>query len=107
MKILGDVLSLLEELNSYLSNGDQSDWRNFNWALKPTILTLIHHKFLEHRCEEVRLTVSCCLSAIKIIITLVAPYNDDLLRKFLQIEEILHGLHDIKAPTSGKRAKIL
>lgn len=62
---------------------------------------------MEHPYEEVRLAVASCHSEIIRITAPIAPYNDDILKKVLQlIVESLHGLHDVKAPIFGKRAKI-
>ncbi|GLJ21254.1 hypothetical protein SUGI_0390130 [Cryptomeria japonica] len=82
MKFHDGVLSKLEELDSYLSKVDQPDWRLLNWALQPSMLTLVQHKFMEHPHKDVRLAVASCLSEITRITTPVAPYNDDVLRKF-------------------------
>ncbi|GLJ10891.1 hypothetical protein SUGI_0137390 [Cryptomeria japonica] len=72
------------------------------------MLALVQLKFMGHPYKEVRLVVASCYSEIIRITTLVAPYNDDILKKVLQlIVESLHELHDVKAPTFGKRDKIL
>ncbi|GLJ23322.1 hypothetical protein SUGI_0441250 [Cryptomeria japonica] len=63
---------------------------------------------MEHPHKDVRLAVASCLDEITRITTLVAPYNDDVLRKVLQmIVKSYHGLQDVKGPTFRKRAKIL
>ncbi|GLJ36608.1 hypothetical protein SUGI_0736100 [Cryptomeria japonica] len=85
LKLSNDVLSKLEELDSYLSKADQSDWRILNWALKPSMLALVQHRLLEHPCEEVRLAVASCHNEIIRMTALVAPYNDDILGKGLQL----------------------
>ncbi|GLJ54571.1 hypothetical protein SUGI_1172100 [Cryptomeria japonica] len=72
------------------------------------MLASVQHKFMEHPYEEVRLAVASCHSEIIRITAPVALYNDDMLKKvLLLIVESLKGLHDVKTPTFGKRAKIL
>lgn len=108
IKFPDGVLSKLKELDSYLSKVDQSDCRLLNWALQPSMLALVQHKFMEHLHKDVRLAVASCLSEITRITTPRAPYNDDVLRKVLQmIVKSYHRLQDVKGPTFGKRAKIL
>ncbi|GLJ36131.1 hypothetical protein SUGI_0724820 [Cryptomeria japonica] len=64
------------------------------------MLALVHHRLLEHPYEEFRLAMATCFSEIIRITTPVAPYNDNILKRVLQlIVESLHGLHDVKAPT--------
>ncbi|GLJ34090.1 hypothetical protein SUGI_0685290 [Cryptomeria japonica] len=72
------------------------------------MLALVQLRFSEHPCDDVRLSVASCHSEIIRITTPVAPYNDDILKNVLQsIVENLQGLHDDKAPTFGRRTKIL
>ncbi|GLJ14837.1 hypothetical protein SUGI_0241370 [Cryptomeria japonica] len=63
---------------------------------------------MRNQDEEIRLTVVTCISEIMRITTPKVPYNDVILMEVLQlIVESLHGLRDVRAPTFGKRAKIL
>ena len=58
------VLFKLDELDALLSKVNQIEGKKLIWALKPAMLALIQHKFLEEPCEQVRLPVASCLSNI-------------------------------------------
>lgn len=55
------------------------------WALKPTMLALLHPNFLEEPCEGVRLLVVSCLSNIMRLTLPIAPYNDDVMRRVFRL----------------------
>ena len=63
---------MLEELESCLPKIEQSDW-SLNWALEPSMLTLVQARFLEHPSERVKLIVASCFSDVLRITTPFPP----------------------------------
>lgn len=98
----------LEELASLLSKVHQSDGKILVWSLKPTMLTLIQHNFLENPCVGVKLLVASCLSSIMMLTTPIPPYSDGLMRRvFRLIVETFQDLDNSEGPTLWKRLEIL
>jgi len=86
-----------------LSPIEKSDWKRVGWALKPSMIVLIQPMFLEHSCENVRLTVASCLSWIIALTSPLQPYNNDIMKEILLlIVETLRGLNNITLPTFQK-----
>lgn len=108
MGVTTKALLKIEELASLLSKVHRLDWKSLIWALKPAMLALIQHKFLEHPCVGVILPVSYFLSNIMMLTTPVPPYSDDLMRRvFRLIVETFQDLDYSEGPTFWKRLEIL
>jgi len=60
MRAKWKVLFKLDELDALLSKVSQLEGKKLIWALKPAMLALIQHKFLEEPCEGVKLPVAFC-----------------------------------------------
>ena len=97
----------LEELDTFLSKVGQPEWKKLSWALKQSMLALIQPKLWEHPDEEVKLTISSCLSRVVALTSPLLPYNNDLMTNILQlIVEALQGLNNIMCPTYQKQCRI-
>ena len=108
MDFSNDVLSKLEEIETYFTNAEQAGCRLANWALQPLEITLVQLKFMEHPHKDVRLAVASCLNEIMRITSPTKAYNDVVLKKVLQlVVKNLEGLHDDKDLAFDKRVPIL
>ncbi|GLJ29911.1 hypothetical protein SUGI_0591330 [Cryptomeria japonica] len=102
------LLNILEEAESCLCRVSESPLQTRATTMSPLVHSLVKLELTRHQDEELRLAVVTCISEIMRTIAPKVPYNDDILKEVLQlIVESLHGLHGVKAPTFGKRAKIL
>lgn len=107
-KITSSMLAELNEINSYLSRIDQADCRLFNWAMQPTMVALVQHRFMNHPLRDVRLAVASCLSEITRITTPIISYTEHIWRQVLQLMvDSLDGLKDDRGFAFGKHLKIL
>ena len=104
MESSNDVLSRLKEIETYLTNVEQTDCRLPNWAIQPSMVTLVQPKFMEHPHKDVRLLVASYLKEIMRITSPTIACNDMALKKFLQlIVKNLEELHDDKDLAFDKR----
>lgn len=98
----------LEELASLLSKVDQSNGKSLNWALKPSMLALVQHKYLKHPCIWVKLLVASCLSSIMMLAAPIPPYNNDIMRRVIRlVVETFQDLDNSEGHTFGKRLNML
>ena len=108
MGVTTKSLLKLEELASLLSKVHQSDGKILIVALKPTVLALIQHKFLENSCIGFKLLVAFCLISIMMLTAPIPPYSDDIMRRvFRLIVDAFQDLDNSEGPTFGKRLEIL
>ena len=70
----------LEQLASLLSKVDQIDGKSLIRALKPAMLALVQHMYLENPCIGVKLLFISFLSSIVMLTTLLPTYIGNIMR---------------------------
>jgi len=96
-----------DELDALLSEVNL-EGKKLMWVLRPAMLALIQHKFLEEPREGVRLPVASCLSNIIRLTAPIAPYNDDVITQFFKmIVETIEDLDNSADSTLGKKLEVL
>ncbi|PNT73327.1 hypothetical protein BRADI_2g57070v3 [Brachypodium distachyon] len=76
-----ELLSLLEEADTWLSRVDQSPPTSISNALHPTMEALTKKGLLNHPDPGVKVAVASCLTEVTRITAPEAPYEDDVMRE--------------------------
>lgn len=96
MRVTVKALSKLDELDEIPSKIDWLEGKKLMWALKPTMLALIQHKFFGETCKGIRLLVASCLI-----------YIMKLTGVFKLIVETFQDLDNSAGSTFGKKLEVL
>ncbi|CAJ1973647.1 unnamed protein product [Sphenostylis stenocarpa] len=103
-----ELLSLLDEVESFLSRVEQSPSNSMQIALSPSLKALIGDKLLKHSDDDVKVAVASCISEITRITAPEAPYDDDQMKEVFQlIVSSFENLHDKLSRSYAKRTSIL
>lgn len=104
-----ELLSLLEEADTWLSRVDQSPPTSISNALRPTMEALTKKGLLNHPDPGVKVAVASCLTEVTRITAPEAPYEDDVMRDVFTaiVVEAFGNLDDMDSPSFAKRVSIL
>ncbi|QCE16301.1 transcriptional regulator ATRX [Vigna unguiculata] len=103
-----ELLSLLDQVESFLSKVEQSPSNSMQIALSPSLKALIADKLLRHSDDDVKVAVASCISEITRITAPDAPYDDDQMKEVFQlIVSSFENLHDTLSRSYAKRTSIL
>ncbi|KAL6012141.1 hypothetical protein ACLOJK_002619 [Asimina triloba] len=98
----------LHELDSCLTNVEQSPSMSMLAALQPSRKALVAKELLGHLNIDVKTAVASCVSEITRITAPDAPYDDDLMKEIFQmIVATFENLHDGSSCLYSKRISIL
>ncbi|XP_050894158.1 sister chromatid cohesion protein PDS5 homolog D [Lathyrus oleraceus] len=79
------LLQLLDKLELVLSNLDHDPPKLIQGSLVLPMKTLISDELLRHRDEDVKISVTACLTEIARITAPNAPYDDENMKEFLKL----------------------
>ncbi|KAG7014181.1 Sister chromatid cohesion protein PDS5-like B-B [Cucurbita argyrosperma subsp. argyrosperma] len=79
------LLNALDKAECLLSNVEQSPMRSMREALRPLMKALISDKLLKHSEEDVKVTVTSCITEITRITAPDAPYDDEKMKVIFQL----------------------
>ncbi|XP_072985993.1 sister chromatid cohesion protein PDS5 homolog C-like [Typha latifolia] len=103
-----ELLSLLDQTETFLSRVEQSPSQSMSNALRPAMKALVADELLGHSDTDVKVAVASCISEITRITAPDAPYDDDLMKEvFKRIVESFEKLDDMSSRMHSKRVSIL
>ncbi|XVF89391.1 hypothetical protein PTKIN_Ptkin19aG0126500 [Pterospermum kingtungense] len=103
-----ELISLLDQVESYLSRVEQSPSESMQNALSPSLKSLVAEQLFRHPDEDVKVAVAACISEITRITAPDAPYDDDQMREVFQlIVSSFENLSDNSSRSFTKRTSIL
>ncbi|XP_019443321.1 PREDICTED: uncharacterized protein LOC109347743 isoform X2 [Lupinus angustifolius] len=79
------LLQLLNELALVLSTVDQAPTEPIQKSLVPSMKALISDELLRHTDENVKISVTCCITEITRIAAPEAPYDDDQMKEIFKL----------------------
>ncbi|CAN0888181.1 Sister chromatid cohesion protein PDS5 homolog C [Linum grandiflorum] len=104
----GELLPLLDELDSYLGRVEQSPTESMQDALVPPINALIADHLFRHSDVDVKVAVASCISEITRITAPDAPYDDERMKDvFHLIVASFENFDDMSSRSYVKRTSIL
>ncbi|KAE9586919.1 hypothetical protein Lalb_Chr23g0268251 [Lupinus albus] len=103
-----ELLSLLDQVDSFLSRVEQSPSISMQNALCPSLKALIADELLRHSDNDVKVAVASCISEVTRITAPEAPYDDDQMKEVFQlIISSFENLYDETSQSYAKRISIL
>ncbi|KAF1865829.1 hypothetical protein Lal_00021830 [Lupinus albus] len=79
------LLQILNELALVLSTVDQAPTEPIQKSLVPSMKALISDELLKHTDEDVKISVTCCITEITRIAAPEAPYDDDHMKEIFKL----------------------
>ncbi|XP_019433673.1 PREDICTED: uncharacterized protein LOC109340431 isoform X2 [Lupinus angustifolius] len=80
-----NLLQLLNELALVLSTMDQAPTEPVQKSLLPSMKALISDELLRHTNEDVKISVTCCITEIARITAPEAPFHDELMKEIFKL----------------------
>ncbi|KAF7151429.1 hypothetical protein RHSIM_Rhsim02G0215700 [Rhododendron simsii] len=106
-----EILSLLDQVENYLSRVEQSPSKSMQTALSPSRKALVADELLRHRDADVKVAVASCISQITRITAPYAPYDDQIDEDSQEIFQLIvwsfENLSDKSGRSYNKRTLIL
>ncbi|MED6171778.1 hypothetical protein PIB30_043996 [Stylosanthes scabra] len=105
---VAELLPLLDQVEGFLSEVEQSPPNTMQSAINPSMKALIAEELVRHSDADVKVAVASCISEITRITAPEAPYDDDQMKEvFRLIVSSFENLHDKSSRSYAKRASIL
>ncbi|MED6174668.1 hypothetical protein PIB30_071187 [Stylosanthes scabra] len=105
---VAELLPLLDQVEAFLSEVEQSPPNTMQNAISPSMKALIADGLVRHSDTDVKVAVASCISEITRITAPEAPYDDDQMKEvFRLIVSSFENLHDKSSRSYAKRASIL
>ncbi|KAM7255529.1 hypothetical protein ACFE04_008427 [Oxalis oulophora] len=105
---LHQLLSLLDQLETFLLKVDQSPSHHMLNALSPALKSLVADQLFNHSHNDVKAAVASCISEITRITAPEAPYNDRQMEKVFHLfVSTFQNLSDQSSRSFTKRTSIL
>ncbi|XP_022991479.1 uncharacterized protein LOC111488082 isoform X2 [Cucurbita maxima] len=102
------LLKALDRAECLLTNVEQSPMRSMREALLPLMKALISDKLLKHSEEDVKVTVTSCITEITRITAPDAPYDDEKMKVIFQLTlEAFRKLSNVSGRGYTKALSIL
>ncbi|CAK9310357.1 unnamed protein product [Citrullus colocynthis] len=102
------LLKALDKAECLLTNVEQSPTRSMRDALLPLMKALISDKILKHSEEDVKVTVTSCITEITRITAPDAPYDDEKMKVIFQLTlEAFKKLSNVSGRCYTKALSIL
>lgn len=103
-----ELLSLLDRVEKFLTQVEQSPSESMKEALSPSTKALIAGDLLRHSDVDVKVSIASCISEITRITAPDAPYEDDQMKEVFQlIVSSFEKLDDINSLSYIRRTSIL
>ncbi|OIW14976.1 hypothetical protein TanjilG_30695 [Lupinus angustifolius] len=103
-----ELLSLLDQVDSFLSRVEQSPSISMQNALSPSLKAFIADELLRHSDADVKVAVASCISEVTRITAPETPYDDDQMKEVFQlIISSFENLYDKTSQSYAKRISIL